>query len=533
MSKTSGEQLAESWPESGQFPRSIRLEFSLYVSGLIILLMAVTGYIITEQYVKTVTQNVVDKLVVQARSYSGPAGKHIIASEQPDALMLSNVCKRLLDDNPEIYWVGITDQENQFIAHTDIRHVVASEQFAMRVGQSEFSDMIRDGEAFMLVSDTMFVTVPIVENDISLGQLAVASATDQIAAARLLSITTVATITIIMILLGIPITTFILHRKLKPIASITNALRDVDVNNISIEAPVKSRNEFGFLSETLRVMGARLNLAQQEALENERISRELEIAREIQTNILPRNYPLKDELEFAGVYESAREVGGDYYDFIDHGDGRFGFLVADVSGKSLPGMLVMLLTRDIIRQVSRTEQKPGDVLKHANRELRANIKPGMFVTMFFGVLDRTTGRFEFASAGHNPLLVIRSSTGMVEEYNPKGYPLGMIGGKQFDARLESAVIDLKPGDDLIQFTDGVNEAQDGGKEEFGMERFLASLRAHHHFAPRELVEAVLADLQGFVGDAPQYDDITLLAMKWYGHSVDIKREQMERAEHVD
>lgn len=533
MSRNSASQLAESWPEAGQFRRSIRLEFSLYVSSLIMLLMAVTGYFFTDQYVDTVTRNVIDKLVVQARSYSGPAGKHIITTEQPDALMLSNICKRLQDDNPEVYWVGITNQEHAFIAHTDIRRVISGDTFRAPEDRSVYSDMLRPGESFLLASDTMIVTVAINENGVALGRLAVASSTDQIAAARTLSVTTVATITVIMILLGIPVTTLILHRKLKPIATITDALRTVDVNNLSIDAPVKSRNEFGFLSETLRVMGARLNTAQQEALENERHARELEIAREIQTNILPRVYPMTDEFEFAGVYESAREVGGDYYDFIDFQDGQFGFIVADVSGKSLPGMLVMLLTRDIVRQASLTVRQPAELLKQVNRELQANIKQGMFVTMFYGVLDRVSGSFQFASAGHNPLLVIRSSTGLVEEYNPKGYPLGMIVGTQFDKRLESAEITLGPGDDLIQFTDGVNEAQNDAREEFGMERFRASLKAHYHLSPRELVEAVRADQQAFVGEAAQYDDITLLSMKWYGASVDIKKEYLERAEHVD
>jgi len=533
MSKSETGQLAKDWPEANQFRRSIRLEFSIYISGLVLLLMAVTGYFFTDQYVDTVTRNIVDKMVVQARSYSGPAGKHIIAAEQPDALMLGNICKRLLSDNPEAYWVGITNQDQEFIAHSDIRRVVAGDRLSVGAGENSYADVLRANEFFRLTADTMIVTVPIIETGVDLGRLAVAASTEQITRAQTTSIITVVTITAIMILFGLPLTTTILHRKLKPITTITNALRTVDVNDVAIDVKIRSRNEFGFLSETLRVMGDRLNRAQQEALENERIARELEIAREIQTNILPRAYPLTNSFEFAGVYESAREVGGDYYDFIEFSDGQIGFLVADVSGKSLPGMLVMLITRDIVRKLSATTRQPADLLKRVNKELRTSIKQGMFVTMFYGVLDPRTGRFRFASAGHNPLMVIRSVSGLVEEHNPRGYPLGMMAEAQFDKRIEAADIQLGPGDDLIQYTDGVNEAQNDEREEYGMDRFRASLKAHYHLAPRELVEAVRQDQQRFVGAAAQYDDITLLAMKWYGASVDIKKEQLERAEYAD
>ena len=267
-------------------------------------------------------------------------------------------------------------------------------------------------------------------------------------------------------------------------------------------------------------MGAKLNISQREAIEKERIARELEIAHEIQANILPRFYPKEPSFEFCGSYQSAREVGGDYYDFIDFGNDRLGFLVADVSGKSLPGMLVMLLTRDIVRRHSHNITEPDKLLCEVNRELLANIKKGMFVTMFFGIIDASTGHFCFASAGHNPLIRMSSSGGRSELIKTRGYPLGLMAPEQFDERIERGEITLAAGDWLIQYTDGMNEAQNEGGEELGMDRLVELLESHRDCGPATLVEKAIADHNAFVGDASQFDDITLLAMKWTGISTD-------------
>jgi sigma-B regulation protein RsbU (phosphoserine phosphatase) len=323
-----------------------------------------------------------------------------------------------------------------------------------------------------------------------------------------------------MLLLGLPGTMLILHRKLRPVSVITDALKQADLENLDLSIPVKSRNEFGYLAETIEVMGSKLGDAQRHLLEKDRIARELEIAQEIQTNILPRNYPQAPEIEFAGAYQSAREIGGDYYDFLEIDENRLAFLVADVSGKSLPGMLVMLLTRDIVRQQRRLHADPVALLSSVNRELRQNIRKGMFVTMFYGVVDRSTGTVNFASAGHNPLIHMDQSGERLDLIKTKGFPLGLMPSEQFEQRIELGRVHLRPGDWLIQYTDGINEAQNTVGEEFGMERFTDLLKISCHGQATELVQATLARLREFVAGADQYDDITLLTMNWVGVPTD-------------
>jgi len=513
MTSSNNNGLPRQWPQASQFRKSIRLEFSLYVSGIILVLMLVTGYVISNLYVKTVTQNVIDKLLVQARSYSGPAGKLIISTDEPDALLLNNICRKLTDDNSEVYWAGIANRRNVFIAHTDLRQVIASSQMKP-VENSQPGTGLRDGETFGLSKDTIYITVPIEENNILVGKLRVASSAEPIAAARRTSITTVASITILVLLIGLPITMIVLRRKLQPISMITDGLKNVDFEDITLDIPVAAKNEFGYLAKTLQVMGAKLKVAQQDLIEKERIEHELEIAREIQANILPREYPRTSKFEFAGAYRSAQEVGGDYYDFIDVDKDNLGVLIADVSGKSLPGMLVMLLTRDIVIRLARSIKQPADLLIEVNRELLLSIKRNMFVTMFYGVLNKTTGCFTFASAGHNPLIRLNGQTGEQELIKTKGYPLGMMPPGPFGKRIETGQIVLSEGDWMIQYTDGINEARNSAGEEFGMGRFVKALESHKLCGPMELTAETLKSLEQFVDSAPQFDDITLLTMKW-------------------
>jgi sigma-B regulation protein RsbU (phosphoserine phosphatase) len=144
----------------------------------------------------------------------------------------------------------------------------------------------------------------------------------------------------------------------------------------------------------------------------------------------------------------------------------------------------------------------------------------MFVTMFFGVLDHVTGRFDFACAGHNPLLRVSAGDSTVSQHKPDGFPLGLMPPEQFDKHIKCDSISLAPGDTLIQYTDGINEAQNTDQEEYSMERFVTSLERLGPKSTRDLVESAMAEHRSFVGSADQYDDITMVAVKWHSEVTD-------------
>jgi len=152
--------------------------------------------------------------------------------------------------------------------------------------------------------------------------------------------------------------------------------------------------------------------------------------------------------------------------------------------------------------------------------------------MFFGILDKARGTFSFASAGHNPLIAVRQETGKAEVIKTKGFPLGMVAPEAYEKRMESGRIDLSANDRLVLYTDGVNEAQSPAGEEFGLERFIRIIEKNPDSNAEELVGEVLRQQSLFVGDAPQYDDITLLAIKWLGQHADTRDIATMGAGHV-
>lgn len=500
------------WPDARDFRGSVRRDFAIYVSAIILMLMVVTGYVVSKQYVATVTDHVVENLQVQARAHSGTAAKLFVSELGPDVLLLTNICNELRQENPSIYWAGFTDNKGKWIAHTDIRLVASGETYTQQL--NELLAARAEGESYNLDQDTLVTAIPITERNAALGNLIMASNARVIGQARAQSIRTVSILTAIMIVIGIPLTTVIVRSKLQPIAVITSHMRTVNMDDPSLTVPIDNKNEFGYLAATLGALGTRLSIAQRELIEKERLSRELEIASEIQMSILPREIPQCEQYECHVSYSSAREVGGDYYDFIKLDDHHLGLLVADVSGKSLPGMLVMLLTRDIVRNAARQTLDPAELLVRANDELRPNARKGTFVTMFYGILDSRNGEFHYASAGHNPLVIVRAQGGDPQLIKTKGFPLALMPHAAFRSRLEVANMTFSAGDTMILYTDGINEALNEAREEFGMERLTQLVGLHRSLPPEPLLQRVLATHADFVGAAEQYDDMTLMALRW-------------------
>jgi serine phosphatase RsbU (regulator of sigma subunit)/anti-sigma regulatory factor (Ser/Thr protein kinase) len=240
----------------------------------------------------------------------------------------------------------------------------------------------------------------------------------------------------------------------------------------------------------------------------ERLDQELAVARLIQQNFLPRALPEAAGWGVAADYRPAREVGGDFYDFIELPDGRLGLVVGDVTDKGVPAALVMAATRSVLRASAQRLIEPGAVLQRVNEHLVPDIPENMFVTCLYGVLDLGSGRLVFANAGHN--LPVVASGGAVTELMARGMPLGLMPGMTYDET--EAVLD--PGAHLLLYSDGVTETHDADREMFGGGRLsavMAEAGAGHGDA---LLRTLIAALAEFAAPgAEQEDDITLVAIR--------------------
>jgi len=243
-----------------------------------------------------------------------------------------------------------------------------------------------------------------------------------------------------------------------------------------------------------------------EARTRERFEQELEVARLIQQNFLPKELPELTGWHVAAYYQPAREVGGDFYDVIPLPDGQVGFVIGDVTDKGVPAALVMAATRSVLRAFAQRLIDPGAVLEQVNDHLSPDMPEKMFVTCFYGVLEPRTGRFRFANAGHD-VPYVKTVDGSVE-LRARGMPLGLMPGMSY----EEKEMDLSPGDSVLLHSDGIVEAHNARREMFGFPRLKEAVARYPGGA--DVIDRVLADVHSHTGpDAEQEDDITMVTFQ--------------------
>src|SRR5205823_14883532 len=248
-----------------------------------------------------------------------------------------------------------------------------------------------------------------------------------------------------------------------------------------------------------------------EANEKKRLDHDLEIARDIQRILLPAEAPNVNGFEISGINVPARQVSGDYFDYIKVDDERLGVAIADVSGKGVPASLIMAICRSVLRSQATQNPSPADVLQKVNRQLYPDIKEDMFISMAYLVLDQArNGSVTLSRAGHDAPLLYKRASESVTPLKPPGMVLGIDSGNVFDRLTNEIAVPLERDDCLVLYTDGVTEAIDTEGNEFGMERLMQSVRASATSGAAAVITRLIDELRNFVGAHPQNDDITMI-----------------------
>ena len=291
---------------------------------------------------------------------------------------------------------------------------------------------------------------------------------------------------------------------------INGTLAEITDGNLNVTVDVRTNEEFASLSDDINQTVSTLKRYIAEAAA--RIDKELEFAKEIQYSALPSvfpPYPNRKDFEIYAHMITAKEVGGDFYDFYMLGDSTLAFMIADVSGKGIPAAMFMMQAKTIIKDLAESGLELPEVFATANKKLCENNDAGMFVTAWMGILDLKTGLLKFVNAGHNPPLVRQADGEFVYLKARSGMVLaGMDGIKYRQNELQ-----LTPGDQIFLYTDGVTEATDKNNQLYGEERLLETVNRNIVMDTRKLCEAVKSDVDQFVGEAPQFDDITMLSVE--------------------
>ena len=305
---------------------------------------------------------------------------------------------------------------------------------------------------------------------------------------------------------------FVLIKKLvvKNIRKINESLAQITEGNLNVTVNVRDNEEFASLSDDINSTVATLKRYIDEAAA--RFDKDLEIAKKIQHSALPSvfpPYPNRKDFSIFASMDAAKEVGGDFYDFYLLDENHLAFVVADVSGKGIPGAMFMMTSKTLIKSHTESGLAVNDVFTQVNEQLCQNNEAGMFVTAWMGILDLETGLIRYANAGHNPP-VVRHKDGSYEYL--KGRANFVLAGME-GVRYREQQLQLQQGDEIYLYTDGVTEAHNIDKQLFGEDRLLVSLNETAGMTVDEICKKVKADVDAFQGEAEQFDDITMLCVR--------------------
>jgi serine phosphatase RsbU (regulator of sigma subunit) len=429
-----------------------------------------------------------------------------------DDLALAKLVVDAKTRNPGVIFCSVTDSLGVIWAHTDLSLVGTPESVppGARRKEGTSGDILEYRTKQGVEVFDIFHPVAVGGKAIGRARVAVSRESIRLAIAR--ARRGLALVTLGIMILGLAWMLLMVSLVVGPLGRITADIEAIGNGDLDRQIKTGRRDEVGKIALAARSMAAKLKVARERLIEQERIKRELQIARDIQTALLPAAVPARPGLRMASRYRAAAEVGGDYYDFIDAGRGRLGIVVADVSGKGVGGSMVMTMLRSIIRLEGARSGSPRELVGSVHAALRRDIPEDMFVTLFYALLEPEAGRLRCCCAGHNPAYLFRPKPERLLTLKPAGQPLGVSFADEgaFLERLKEETTEFKPGDVLVAYTDGVSEAVNPQGEQFGEIRLEAVIRGAGGKGPLALADELSARLDEFTAGRAQADDITFV-----------------------
>lgn len=499
--------------ETGKLPLHRRLGVQMGAAMALVagLAFAATGWALVQHERGTLTREVTLRVLAEAQSLalasSGPLLRH-----DPE-LELHPLVLKAVREHRDLVEVVVLDREGTIQGHAELNRIGQ----AMSIAPGTPLPFVppADGRLAWMDGDHIVVSQPIRHLEHEVGILLTRASQASIQAAVRSSVQQLAMISAAGLVLLLGLVLGLVARHLRPLGALRQAVAGIGRGDFSTRVRVGGSNELALLGGLINEMAEGLEEAQEQRLERERLDHELEIARELQYTLLPAKLEAPEGWSVGAHYTPALEVSGDYYDLIPLEDGSIAVIVADVSGKGVPGLVVMAMLRTIVRGVSAPGRGPAEVLSRANRALEGAMRRGMFITCLYGILDPATGSFEYASAGHCKPLLLHSS-GELQWLDAGGKAVGMFGSKLFDASLKPRHARLRDGDGLLLYTDGLPEAMDASREQLGLGPVEEVARAASRQGAASLVKRLLELVAGHRAGVPANDDLTLLALRHDG-----------------
>lgn len=440
-------------------------------------------------------------------------------NEELDDLIIGPIANNYIKERKEIFRLVLTD-ENDYLLYTtdeDLFSKFFSAEFKIPVDNEQVRPFLfrykidEDTGIYSFVSD-------ILNNDYDkrkIGKVYLEVKKEyvskNIASQRLRDLQ----VAVLILLIGYAGIFVLVYLILNPFRKLATWVKDLGSGNVKDEIDFDTGDEVGEIAQAFSQMTDKVRESQKNLAEQERIQKEMQIAQDIQQMLLPKEVPEMEGYEIASYYEAAKEVGGDYFDFVEVDKDTIGIVVADVSGKGVPGSQIMIMIRTALKTEARSIKSAAEVLARLNEFVVNDMKKGMFVTLFYVIIDSKKRRVNYASAGHNPMILYRQGTKKTYYLNPRGFPVGISlpDPELFKKSIESDTIQLAEDDILVIYTDGITEAMNQKRELFSEERLLEVVRNSGNLCAQEFIDKLKDEIHSFAEGYEQNDDITLVAIK--------------------
>ncbi|MBN1899103.1 MAG: SpoIIE family protein phosphatase [Spirochaetes bacterium] len=492
---------------------SLKIKFSL-ISTTAISVLLFSIFLVSLSYQKrSLYTHYIYNAEKTIKKISANAAPYILDNQD---LALTMIVKEVQKKDETVLFAGIIDAYNYIVAHTDVS-LIYKKFTPPEVRNKESKNGITLGDIKQGKVNVLYMTSPIMIKNTRIGQafVGISKAFLQNELSKFQSNLKLTLFTIFFWALGIVGVYLFGFTFINPLKQLSDEIKRVGKDGMAGRLYFRGKGEFAEVAQAFNKMMSELKQAEVELTDTTRLKKEMQLAQSIQHTLLPKSIPRIEGYDIGAKYEAAMEVGGDYYDFFDVDKNSLGIAVGDVSGKGIGGALVMTMTRTALRLEARGDKRAAHVLANLNNTLDGEFKKGMYITLFYVVLDSKKRVINYASAGHNPMILYRGDTGQLYNLNPKGFSIGLnLGGTDlFRQKITQESIKLKKGDLLLIYTDGITEAMNSAREEFGEHRLFDTLKKYNTLPAEEMAEKILDEITDFTAGYPQSDDITFVIVK--------------------
>ncbi|UCB44507.1 MAG: SpoIIE family protein phosphatase [Spirochaetota bacterium] len=493
---------------------TIKVRFAV-ISTLIITVISVgTFFLASLTQKRALTRQYINNYVAILKNFAATSTEYILSER---TLLITEQIYELIEEEPTIVRLVVIDRNSSIIADKVVQNI--GKQYSP---PGEIVPLIDQEYLVQEYEDakygaSLYYSVPIRIAGAYIGKAFLAiqkEGMETVIASRVKRVR----ILLFMILfwfVGIVGISFMGNIFITPVKKITEEIDRVGKEGLKGGFHFSGYGEFADISNAFNRMMKDLKKSEEELTDKARLKREMQLAQSIQQTLLPKHVPETEGFEISAKYGAAMEVGGDYYDFFYVDENTIGLTVGDVSGKGIGGAFMMSITRTALRLEARRQKDASEVLIRLNDILYSEFKKGMYITLFYIILDSKRRVINYASAGHTPLILYRAETDQTYKLNPRGFPIGLNVGdlKLFKKGITNERLSLNKGDLLLVYTDGITEAMNSKREEYGEQRLLKMIKRYKRLSTSKFADKLIEDIREFTGGIPQSDDFTFIVIR--------------------